>query len=120
MTDRNAPTGDHVCPWWFASTFDNVLRRLVHDPPGILAPFLSEGMTVLDAGCGMGHFSIGMARLVGERGKIVGGHLLYSEPSFHVGAKTFRDICRRALEQGFSENGQPRIRFSRTSLLGKS
>ena len=189
MTDRNAPTGDHVCPWWFAYTFDNVLRRLVHDPPGILAPFLSEGMTVLDAGCGMGHFSIGMARIVGERGKVVavdlqqkmldvmmqrarkaglekriiprrctpaslglqekldfalafwmvhevpdagrffgeihrhlnpGGHLLYSEPSFHVGAKTFRDICRMAMGQGFSEIGRPGIRFSRATLLGKS
>jgi len=61
----------HVCPWWLAYTFDNPLRRIFHRPEEIFAPYLSEGMTAIDLGCGMGYFSIGMARLVGESGKVI-------------------------------------------------
>ena len=63
--------GKHVCPWWFAYTFDNPLRRLFHNPEKIFAPYLNEGMTAIDIGCGMGYFSIGMANIVGETGKII-------------------------------------------------
>ncbi len=62
---------NRVCPWWMAYTFDNPLRRLVHPPEKILGPYLSSGMTVLDVGCGMGGFSIAMARMVGETGCVV-------------------------------------------------
>jgi cyclopropane fatty-acyl-phospholipid synthase-like methyltransferase len=61
----------HVCPWWFAYTFDNPLRRFFHKPEKILAPYVRPGMTVMDVGCGMGFFSIAMARLVGDEGKVV-------------------------------------------------
>jgi len=61
----------HVCPWWYAYTFDNALRRLVHDPEKILAPYVKEAMTVLDTGCGMGFFSIAMAKLVGSGGRVI-------------------------------------------------
>ena len=33
--------------------------------------YVGDGGTVIDVGCGMGHFSIGMARLVGGRGKVI-------------------------------------------------
>jgi ubiquinone/menaquinone biosynthesis C-methylase UbiE len=61
----------HVCPWWLAYTFDNPLRRIFHKPEEIFAPYLHEGMIAIDLGCGMGYFSIGMARMVGESGKII-------------------------------------------------
>lgn len=61
----------HVCPWWLAYTFDNPLRRIFHKPEEIFSPYLSKGMTAIDLGCGMGYFSIGMARIVGETGKII-------------------------------------------------
>lgn len=61
----------HVCPWWLAYTFDNPLRRIFHDPKKIFAPYLNEGMTAIDLGCGMGYFSIGMAKIVGKTGKII-------------------------------------------------
>jgi len=64
-------TGDHVCPWWFAYTFDNPLRRLIHNPEKMLNKFIKEGDTVVDIGCGMGYFSIGMAKLVGEKGRVL-------------------------------------------------
>jgi ubiquinone/menaquinone biosynthesis C-methylase UbiE len=63
--------GNHVCPWRHAYLFDNPLRRLLHDPKKILGPYLVPGMTVLDIGCGMGFFSIGMARLVGNDGLVI-------------------------------------------------
>jgi ubiquinone/menaquinone biosynthesis C-methylase UbiE len=36
----------------------------------MLAPYVKEGMRVMDVGCGMGFFSIGMAKLVGDHGKV--------------------------------------------------
>ena len=61
----------HVCPWWLAYTFDNRLRSLFHSPENLLSPYVRPGMTVMDAGCGMGIFSIGMARLVGDDGLVI-------------------------------------------------
>lgn len=61
----------HVCPWWLAYTFDNPLRRIFHRPEEIFSPYLSEGMTAIDLGCGMGFSSISMAKLVGESGKVI-------------------------------------------------
>ncbi|MGM0665642.1 MAG: class I SAM-dependent methyltransferase [Thermodesulfobacteriota bacterium] len=60
-----------VCPWWLGYTFDNPIRRMIHPPEKILGPYVREGMTVLDVGAGFGHFSIGMARLVGETGEVI-------------------------------------------------
>jgi len=61
----------HTCPWWFCYTFDNPVRRLVHDPAVILAGLVGPGDTVVDAGCGMGFFTLGLARLVGSRGRVI-------------------------------------------------
>jgi ubiquinone/menaquinone biosynthesis C-methylase UbiE len=60
----------HVCPWWLAYTFDNPLRGIFHKPEIIFMPHLIRGMTAIDIGCGMGFFSIGMAKIVGENGKV--------------------------------------------------
>jgi len=63
--------GGHICPWWFAYTFDNSFRRIFHNPEKMLGSYVSRGMTVLDVGCGMGFFSIGLARLVGGMGCVI-------------------------------------------------
>lgn len=67
--------GTHVCPWWFAYSFDNPLRRLLHPPEKVLSDWVRPGMTVLDVGCGIGHFSLGMARLVGPGGRVIAADL---------------------------------------------
>jgi len=62
---------DRICPWWFAYTFDNPLRRFLHDPAKLLSPHVREGMIVADIGCGMGYFSIALATLVGDAGTVI-------------------------------------------------
>lgn len=60
-----------TCPWWFLFTFDNPFRKIYQDPFKILTPLLKNGDTAVDLGCGMGYFSIPMAELVGDRGKVI-------------------------------------------------
>jgi ubiquinone/menaquinone biosynthesis C-methylase UbiE len=57
-----------TCPWWLLFTFDNPLRKCIHDPHTILAPYIRPGDTVLDVGCGMGYFTLELARLVNPQG----------------------------------------------------
>jgi ubiquinone/menaquinone biosynthesis C-methylase UbiE len=61
----------HVCPWWCCFTFDNFLRKLFHNSGKILRSYIVEGNTVLDVGPGMGYFSIPIAKMVGEKGKLI-------------------------------------------------
>ena len=63
--------GPHTCPWWFGYTFDNPLRRMVHDPRGILRGLVREGDTAVDIGCGLGYFSLALAEMVGPRGTVI-------------------------------------------------
>jgi ubiquinone/menaquinone biosynthesis C-methylase UbiE len=50
---------------------DNPIRRLIHNPQKILAPYVRPGMTVMDVGCGMGLFSIAAAKMVGDDGRVI-------------------------------------------------
>lgn len=59
-----------ICPWWLGYFMDNPVRRMLHPAEKILGPYVSEGMTVLDFGCGFGHFSLGMAALTGASGRV--------------------------------------------------
>ena len=61
----------HTCPWWLCFIFDNPLRRLIQDPNLILRDLVKAGQAVLDIGCGMGYFSLPLARLVGEKGTVI-------------------------------------------------
>ena len=59
-----------VCPVERAGILDGRIRRWLHNPEKILGPHVREGMTALDIGCGPGFFSVEMARMVGETGKV--------------------------------------------------
>jgi ubiquinone/menaquinone biosynthesis C-methylase UbiE len=61
----------HTCPWWLCFIFDNPFRRLIQNPDLILRGLVQPGQTVLDIGCGMGYFSLPLARLVGEKGTVI-------------------------------------------------
>ena len=60
-----------ICPWWLVYAFDNPFRNLFFDHKKLFGPYVSPGMNVLDIGCGRGFNTLGMARLVGESGKVV-------------------------------------------------
>ena len=92
--------GKHVCPWWLAYTFDNPLRFLIHKPEKIFAPYLQKGMTVADIGCGMGHFTIGMARIVGDDGRII---------AVDVQQKMLDIMMKRARKVGVADRISPRL-----------
>lgn len=62
---------DRVCPPWIGYFLINPLRKLLENPNKILGPFVVEGMTVLEAGCGMGYFTLPLARMVGPDGRVV-------------------------------------------------
>jgi len=49
---------------------DNPVRRLVQPPGRFLSRHLRPGDHVADLGCGPGHFTVAMTRVVGERGRV--------------------------------------------------
>ena len=66
-----AKLNQHTCPWWFGYTFDNPLRPLVHNPRSILGELVAEGNRVVDIGCGLGYFTLELAKLVGPQGRVI-------------------------------------------------
>jgi ubiquinone/menaquinone biosynthesis C-methylase UbiE len=83
-----------VCPWWICFTFDNVLRKLFHDPDQILRPYINAGNVVLDIGPGMGYFTIPMAKMVGENGRIIAAD---------IQERMLSAINKRALRSGVQQ-----------------
>ncbi len=71
MSDK----GRRVCPVERAGSLDSKIRRWLQNPQKILGPYLKEGMTVLDLGCGPGLFSIDMAHMVGKSGHVIASDL---------------------------------------------
>jgi len=89
-----------VCPWWLCFTFDNPLRKLLHNPEAILSPYVQPGSTVIDIGPGMGYFSIPLARLVGPTGHVI---------AIDVQPKMLAALARRARRYGVSERIQTHV-----------
>jgi 2-polyprenyl-3-methyl-5-hydroxy-6-metoxy-1,4-benzoquinol methylase len=84
----------HICPAWLGYFLLNPIRKLFEDPERMLGGVVREGMTVLEPGCGMGYFTIPLAKMVGESGKIVAVDI---QPGMLSALK------RRALKAGLSE-----------------
>lgn len=70
-----AHTENHVCSVSLAGLLDIKIRRWLQDPQKILSPFVHEGMTCLDIGCGPGFFSVALARMVGRTGRVISADL---------------------------------------------
>ena len=108
--DQKAGTNTHVCPWWLAYTFDNPIRRWIHRPRTLLAPFVKEGMHVIDIGCGMGVFTIAMAELVGNSGSVT---------ALDVQEKMLEIAMKRARKAGIDHRIQP-VQGSAEQIAGRA
>jgi tRNA A58 N-methylase Trm61 len=89
-----------ICPWWLGNILAHPLRRRIHDPAGILAPFVSEGMTVLEPGPGMGFFTMELARRVGPSGRVV---------AVDVQPRMLEGVLRRSGKEGLSDRIETRL-----------
>jgi SAM-dependent methyltransferase len=59
-----------VMPWWMNYLLVSPIRRLIDNPRKVLEPVVAEGMAVVEPGCGMGFFSLPIARMIGRYGKL--------------------------------------------------
>jgi len=89
-----------VCPWWLGYALLNPLRRLREDPSAMLAPWVREGMTVLEPGCGMGFFTLEIARRVGAGGRVV---------AIDVQERMLRRLRTRAARAGLADRVDARL-----------
>lgn len=62
--------GNKICPVERAGMLESPLRKWMTKPAKIVKPYISEGMTALDLGCGTGVFALEMARQM-STGKII-------------------------------------------------
>lgn len=76
------------------------LRRLVHPPGRILAPFVALGMTVLEPGPGVGFFTVELARRVGPSGRVV---------AVDVRPQMLDELRRRAARAGVLDRIDARV-----------
>jgi SAM-dependent methyltransferase len=83
-----------VCPWWLGYLTASPIRRLMYDPHKILAPYVRDGMTVLEPGPGMGFFTLERARLVGPSGRVV---------ALDLQPRMLEGLRRRAAKAGLLE-----------------
>ena len=65
----------YVCPSEFSGSLDNSIRRWIQNPQKILKPYIKKGMTVLDLGCGPGFFTVDIAKMLSDSGKVVAADL---------------------------------------------
>jgi ubiquinone/menaquinone biosynthesis C-methylase UbiE len=91
---------EHICPWWIGYLLVSPLRRLVQNPYKILTPYIKPGMTALDVGSGMGFFSLDMAKLVGQEGKVV---------CVDLQEKMIQSLLKRAAKAGLQKRIDHRL-----------
>ena len=90
-----------VCPWWIGYLLASPVRRWFgQDPVKILSPYISEGMTVLEPGPGMGFFTVTLARLVGASGRVI---------AIDVQPKMIDELKRRAARVNLLERIDARV-----------
>jgi ubiquinone/menaquinone biosynthesis C-methylase UbiE len=89
-----------VCPWWLGYLLVSPIRKLRQHPEKIFNTYIKPGLTVLDIGCGMGYFTIPIAELIGETGKVIAVDL---QP------KMINSLIRRAEKAGVAGRIETRI-----------
>jgi ubiquinone/menaquinone biosynthesis C-methylase UbiE len=67
----------HLHPIENAGALESRLRRLLQNPGKILRKYIHPGMTVLDLGCGTGYFTLEIAKLLDNNGKVIAADVQY-------------------------------------------
>jgi ubiquinone/menaquinone biosynthesis C-methylase UbiE len=99
--------GNHgLCPWWLGYFLASPLRKWLQNPKEILAPYVREGMTALDIGPGMGYFTLPLAEMVGDGGRVI---------AVDLQEKMLGSLRRRAGRTGLTGRIETRL-CSRASL----
>ena len=84
---------NHTCPWWLGYLLLAPMRRISQRPTRVLGPFVRPGMLVVEPGCGMGFFTLDLARMVSRGGRVVAIDL---QPKMLAGLR--RRVARARLE----------------------
>jgi ubiquinone/menaquinone biosynthesis C-methylase UbiE len=74
------------------------LRRLLESPEKLLGPWVEPGMTILDVGCATGFFSLPLARMTGEKGRVL---------CVDVEPRMVKGLVRRATKAGLIDRIEP-------------
>ncbi len=98
-----------VCPWWLGYFLACPLRRFAQDPAKLLAPYVREGMTVLEPGPGMGFFTLEMARRVGPSGRVI---------AVDIQPRMLAGLQKRAVKAGLLERIDARLAEPDSMKLG--
>ena len=85
---------------WIDRALAKPIRYLFETPPRLLKSYVKRGMTALDAGCGAGYYSLGMARLVGPDGKVI---------AVDTKTEAIEDLRKKAEEAGLSGRIETRV-----------
>lgn len=96
-----------ICPWWLGYLLASPLRRLFYSPADILATYVQEGMMVLEPGPGMGFFTLELARMVGDSGRVV---------AVDIQPKMLDRLKRRIGEAGLVDRAD--VRLAQPDSLG--
>ena len=91
---------ERVCPVWVGYLLASPVRKLLQNPEKIFVPHVKEGMKVLDIGCAMGFFSLPLARMVGQAGKVI---------CVDVQNKMIESLKRRSNKAGLSDRIETRV-----------
>jgi len=91
---------EKVCPFWIGYLLSSPIRKLWHNPEKILEPYINQGMKVVDIGCAMGFFSLPLAKMVGQNGKVI---------SVDIQEKMVRSLEKRAQRAGLLDRIETRV-----------
>ncbi|MDR3565292.1 MAG: class I SAM-dependent methyltransferase [Negativicutes bacterium] len=89
-----------VCPWWLGYYLLNPLRGILQNPEKLLAKYVQEGMSVMDIGSGMGYFTLPLARLAGETGRVI---------AIDLQDKMIAALRKRAANHGLANRIEARV-----------
>jgi len=95
-----AKVAKRVCPFWVGYMLINPLRNLFENPHKLFGDLVHEGMIVLEPGCGMGYFTLPLARMVGESGRVI---------AIDIQPKMIAVLAKRALSAGLFDRIEMRL-----------